>query len=207
MYNMYPMPELRNDKRQREHVINWMVVRHPDFVKGMKALKPANMDNGSLTTRVFKDANTLIANMQIGGPVRSEFPNYQYDAKNRLHHCHVTMGGNSYDVLWQVHEAQRLIYVLRIAPRENFDYTWGLSTKDSREHALGSMLASSTYKRIFTVENMVINPDLREMYEGFVLGRQAAPTKLDRSIRNWSAEEVKAHQRMADDRRRKPVVL
>lgn len=182
------------DHRERKHVINWMVARHPDYSKAMEALEPRNLDDGLPSTAAFKNANNLTANMQIDGPIRSEFPNYQYDSKVDLHHCHVTMGTHSYDVKWEVHEHLRLIFVLDIAPRENFNYKRTVNKEQSVDHALKSLLAYPSYKRIFSVPNMIINPALKKMYEPFITKKQALPIVPAEAIVNMTADEVKNAQ-------------
>ena len=182
------------DRRERNHVINWMVARHPNFAKAMKKLEPRDLDDGLPSTAAFKNANTLIANMQIAGPFRTEFPNYQYDADHDLYHCHVTMGSNSYDVIWDVHEDLRLIFVLDIAVRENFDYKRSGNKEESKQHALNCLLTCSNYKKIFTVPNMVINPTLKKMYALFIAGKKDLPARPEAPIVNMSADEVKAAQ-------------
>jgi hypothetical protein len=185
------------DRREKNHVINWMVARHPHYVKGMQSIEPKNLNDGLPSTAAFKNANTLIANMQIGGPLRSEFPNFQYDHKQDLYHCHVTMGSNSYDVIWDVHEDLRLIFVLDIAPRENFDYVRSENKENSKQNALKKLLACPNYQKIFAVPNMVINPALEKMYKPFFSGQSFAPIPPKDPIVNMTVAEVKAAQEEA----------
>lgn len=147
----------------KDHENNWIVIRHKSYVKHIKELENKEVcDQNNPTEMAFKRANNLIRYMQMLGPVQDQFPNYRYDSTQDLYHCHVTMGKNSYDVIWEADEAKKLIHVLDVGARENFDYKRKTPKKESIELAVKTMSSYPHYQRLL-LPDMKVSEEVKKI--------------------------------------------
>jgi len=64
----------------------------------------------------------LMADMEAGGPVRGDWPNYGKLAKQR-HHCHIRKGRPTYVAVWEeLADGIRLIEVTYVGSHEKAPY-------------------------------------------------------------------------------------
>ncbi len=64
----------------------------------------------------------LIADIEKGGPVRGDWPNYGKLTGNR-HHCHIKKGQPTYVVIWEVQDKEiKLVEVKYVGTHEKAPY-------------------------------------------------------------------------------------
>lgn len=89
--------------------MNWTVTIHKKIKKKI----------GRLPKNVQEALESFIVDLQDGGPVRGDWPNYSKLADG-IHHCHLNY---SYVVVWAEQNKQlKLIEVTYVGSRENAPY-------------------------------------------------------------------------------------
>lgn len=89
--------------------MSWTVAIHKKVKKGLSKL-PKNVQEAF---------ESLVVDLQEGGPVRGDWPNYSKLADG-THHCHLNY---SYVVVWAEEDKQlKLIEVNYVGSRENASY-------------------------------------------------------------------------------------
>jgi hypothetical protein len=77
---------------------------------------------GNLPQAARKALALLMKDMEAGGPVRGDWPNYG-KLGNRRHHCHIKKGQPTYVVVWEERAGQiRLIEVTYVGSHEKAPY-------------------------------------------------------------------------------------
>lgn len=75
-----------------------------------------------LPDRVHKILALLLADIEDGGPVRGDWPNYGKLASNR-HHCHLKKGKPTYVAVWEERDKEiRLVEVTYVGTHEKAPY-------------------------------------------------------------------------------------
>lgn len=75
-----------------------------------------------LPRRVQQSLVALIRDIEAGGPVRGNWPNYSTLGSGR-HHCHLKKGRPTYVAVWEVTDReQRLVEVTYVGTHENAPY-------------------------------------------------------------------------------------
>lgn len=140
--------DLRNDDftlfrhpvtRRKVHQINWYVHRSESIRDQLHGL----IDNQQLHHRI----NVLFRNMEIDGPVRTEYSKYRYDKVADKYHCHITDGNPTYVVMWEVDEKNHVINIVDIGVHENFEYRPAHNKKDAINTALAARENDNTYQK------------------------------------------------------------
>lgn len=92
--------------------MTWTVALSGKAAKGIKSLPMA----------VLKALALLMQNMEDGGPVRGDWPNYSKLGIGR-HHCHIKKGKPTYVAVWEERAGQiRLIEVIYAGTHEKAPY-------------------------------------------------------------------------------------
>ena len=75
-----------------------------------------------LPRRTLEILDALVAEIEISGPVRGNWPNYG-KLGDRLHHCHIKKGKPTYVAVWEEDRgAVRLVEVKYVGTHENAPY-------------------------------------------------------------------------------------
>ena len=84
--------------------------------------KRAAKQAARLPQRTLGILDTLVAEIELSGPVRGNWPNYS-KLGDRLHHCHIKKGKPSYVAVWEEERgAIRLVEVKYVGTHENAPY-------------------------------------------------------------------------------------
>lgn len=76
----------------------------------------------ALPERVRQRLQVLLAEIELFGPVRGNWPNYSALPSNR-HHCHLKKGRPTYVAVWQVADKSiRLVEVIYVGTHEKTPY-------------------------------------------------------------------------------------
>lgn len=76
----------------------------------------------ALPLRVQQSLVALIREIEVGGPVRGNWPNYGKLGLTR-HHCHLKRGRPTYVAVWEVRDSkQRLVEVTYVGTHERAPY-------------------------------------------------------------------------------------
>lgn len=76
---------------------------------------------GKLPAGVVRALDLLVDDLQAGGPVRGDWPNYGKLANFR-HHCHLKKGRPTYVAVWEVIAEARLIRIVYVGTHEKAPY-------------------------------------------------------------------------------------
>jgi hypothetical protein len=76
----------------------------------------------TLPLRVQQSLVALIRAIEVGGPVRGDWPNYSALGRGR-HHCHLKQGRPTYVAVWDVTDRQQhLVEVTYVGTHEKAPY-------------------------------------------------------------------------------------
>ncbi len=88
----------------------------------VKYSKRASKQAEKLTLRTREILDALVADIELSGPVRGNWPNYG-KLGDRLHHCHIKKGKPTYVAVWEEHSnAVRLVEVTYVGTHEKAPY-------------------------------------------------------------------------------------
>ena len=82
----------------------------------------AEKQKAQLTKPLRQVLYALIGDIEAGGPVRGDWPNYGKLTGNR-HHCHIKKGQPTYVVVWEVQDKTiKLVEVTYVGTHEKAPY-------------------------------------------------------------------------------------
>ena len=82
----------------------------------------AEKQKGKLSKPVCQILYALMHDIEIGGPVRGDWPNYGKLANGR-HHCHLKKGNPTYVAVWEVRDKKvKLVEVIYVGTHEKAPY-------------------------------------------------------------------------------------
>lgn len=88
----------------------------------MKYAKRTAKHAKKLPPKILEILDALIAEIEIAGPVRGNWPNYS-KIGDHLHHCHIKKGKPTYVAVWEEDiETIRLVEVKYVGTHENAPY-------------------------------------------------------------------------------------
>lgn len=84
--------------------------------------KKADKQKSKLPASIRSALRTLMADIELCGPVRGDWPNYGKLASSR-HHCHIKKGHPTYVAVWEELENEiRLVEVTYVGTHEKAPY-------------------------------------------------------------------------------------
>lgn len=84
--------------------------------------RTADKQKNKLSKPVRQSLFALIGDIEKGGPVRGDWPNYGKLTGNR-HHCHIKKGQPTYVVVWEVQDKTiKLVEVIYVGTHEKAPY-------------------------------------------------------------------------------------
>ncbi|WP_277058412.1 cytotoxic translational repressor of toxin-antitoxin stability system [Trichlorobacter lovleyi] len=88
----------------------------------VKLARTADKQKNKLSKPVRQSLFALIGDIEKGGPVRGDWPNYGKLTGNR-HHCHIKKGQPTYVVVWEVQDKTiKLVEVTYVGTHEKAPY-------------------------------------------------------------------------------------
>ncbi len=88
----------------------------------VKYTKRAAKQAEKLPKKVLEILDVLVAEIELGGPVRGDWPNYS-KLGGCLHHCHIKKGHPTYVAVWEEDGSGiRLVEVKYVGTHENAPY-------------------------------------------------------------------------------------